>query len=147
MTKKPRTLNREILGFFHNHGGVRPGERIFKRNGCRGDSRFFALIRSIGAQLVYPMCCFCVGGMLGGFLTKRLGLRAACLIGACLAGTGFSLLFALSAAALLPCCWRSAACKKDNIASLMRRKLTSAAFPYIFFVWKCCAFLEPNRRS
>ena len=37
------------------------------------------------------MCCFCVGGMLGGFFTKRLGLRIACLVGACLAGSGFLL--------------------------------------------------------
>lgn len=46
---------------------------------------------ALSVNFMLTMCCFCVGGMLGGFLTKRLGLRFACLIGACLAGSGFLL--------------------------------------------------------
>ena len=44
---------------------------------------------ALSLNFTLTMCCFCLGGMLGGFLNRRLGLRIACIISACLASAGF----------------------------------------------------------
>ena len=44
---------------------------------------------ALSLNFTLTMCCFCLGGMLGGLLNRRLGLRPACVISACLASAGF----------------------------------------------------------
>lgn len=44
---------------------------------------------ALSLNFTLTMCCFCFGGMLGGALNKRLGLRIACMISAVLAAAGF----------------------------------------------------------
>ena len=44
---------------------------------------------ALSLNFTLTMCCFCLGGMLGGFLNRRLGLRVACIISACLSSAGF----------------------------------------------------------
>lgn len=44
---------------------------------------------ALSLNFTLTMCFFCVGGMLGGALTKRIGLRVSCIISAVLAAAGF----------------------------------------------------------
>lgn len=44
---------------------------------------------ALSLNFTLTMCCSCLGGMLGGFLNRQLGLRTACIISACLASAGF----------------------------------------------------------
>lgn len=44
---------------------------------------------ALSLNFTLTMCCFCFGGMLGGILNRRLGLRTACMISAVLSATGF----------------------------------------------------------
>ena len=53
---------------------------------------------ALSLNFTLTMCCFCFGGMLGGVLNRRLGLRAACLVSAVLAACGFLLASAMKGA-------------------------------------------------
>ena len=44
---------------------------------------------ALSLNFTLTMCCFCLGGMLGGVLNRRLGLRTACIISAVLSAAGF----------------------------------------------------------
>ena len=44
---------------------------------------------ALSLNFTLTMCCFCLGGMLGGFLNRRLGLRIACIVSAVLSAAGF----------------------------------------------------------
>ena len=44
---------------------------------------------ALSLNFTLTMCCFCVGGMLGGLLSKRFSLRFACILSAGLAAGGF----------------------------------------------------------
>ncbi len=44
---------------------------------------------ALSINFTLTMCSFCFGGMLGGFLNRRLGLRIACIFSAVLSASGF----------------------------------------------------------
>ena len=56
---------------------------------------------ALSLNFTLTMCCFCLGGMLGGFLNKRIGLRGALLLGAVLAAAGFFLASGMSSITVL----------------------------------------------
>lgn len=56
---------------------------------------------SLSLNFTLTMCTFCLGGLLGSFLSKRLGVKAACLTAAVLAGGGMSLTGCLSGQSVL----------------------------------------------
>ena len=46
---------------------------------------------ALSLNFTFTMCFFCVGGIVGGMLSARLGFRLTCIISAILAGSGFAL--------------------------------------------------------
>ena len=46
---------------------------------------------ALSLNFTFTMCFFCVGGIVGGVLSARLGFRLTCIISAILAGSGFAL--------------------------------------------------------
>ena len=56
---------------------------------------------ALSLNFTLTMCCFCLGGMLGGFLNRRIGLRGACVISAVLAAAGFFIASGMSNIAVL----------------------------------------------
>lgn len=45
----------------------------------------------LSLNFTFTMCTFCLGGLLGSFLAKKIGVKAACFLSALLAGSGMAL--------------------------------------------------------
>lgn len=48
-------------------------------------------VGQLSLNFTLTMCTFCLGGLLGSFLSKKIGIKSACVIAAVLAGSGMAL--------------------------------------------------------